>query len=224
MIYFIRDEIEISKLFYARQGEAEMTAAEKRARKRERKRLEEQRLFAEESANMTLEQKKTLLMQLGVPKAAAEHYLKQESDVWAVLPAFRFLKPLNDDLEFYKGGYKQMIERRVADGSLDERFPEVAALIKAGARFAGSLPEPAAFLASVGLQFFLKHLVFQFAAFRLCPCVAGCALGADCMDDVDLPQDGPVGRKAANTLSYLGRFCGLFESGRLALESIAPWI
>ena len=58
-----------------------MTAAEKRARKRERKRLEEQRLFAEESANMTLEQKKTLLMQLGVPKAAAEHYLKQESDV-----------------------------------------------------------------------------------------------------------------------------------------------
>ena len=110
-----------------------MTAAEKRARKRERKRLEEQRLFAEESANMTLEQKKTLLMQLGVPKAAAEHYLKQESDVWAVLPAFRFLKPLNDDLEFYKGGYKQMIERRIADGSLDERFPEVAALIKAGA-------------------------------------------------------------------------------------------
>lgn len=133
MIYFIKDEIEISKLFYARQGEAEMTAAEKRARKRERKRLEEQRLFAEESANMTLEQKKTLLMQLGVPKAAAEHYLKQESDIWAVLPAFRFLKPLNDDLEFYKGGYKQMIERRIADGSLDERFPEVAALIKAGA-------------------------------------------------------------------------------------------
>ena len=93
-----------------------------------------------------------------------------------------------------------------------------------GARFAGSLPEPAAFLASVGLQFFLKHLVFQFAAFRLCPCVAGRALGADCMDDVDLPQDGPVGRKAANTLSYWGRFCGLFESGSLALESIAPWI
>mgnify|MGYP006990301601 CR=1 FL=1 len=37
----------------------------------------------------------------GLQKEWAKWELKQESDVWAVLASFRFLKPISDHLEFY---------------------------------------------------------------------------------------------------------------------------
>lgn len=82
---------------------------------------------------MTLEEKKSLLIKMGLCEKAAIHYLENESDIRAVLPAFRLLKPLNDQLEFYKGDYRKMIEKMIAEGSLEERLPEAAALVKCGA-------------------------------------------------------------------------------------------
>ncbi|MCI8557170.1 MAG: hypothetical protein HFI19_05270 [Lachnospiraceae bacterium] len=82
---------------------------------------------------MTLEEKKDLMVAMGLSEKTADWYLQYESDVWAVLPTFRFLKPLSDDLEFYKGGYRKMLEKRIEDGTLDKRFPIVAALRKEGA-------------------------------------------------------------------------------------------
>lgn len=82
---------------------------------------------------MTSAEKKNLLMKMGLCEDAAEHYLEDESNIRAVLPAFRLLKPLNDRLEFFKGEYREMIESRIEDGLLDEQLPEAAALVKCGA-------------------------------------------------------------------------------------------
>lgn len=77
---------------------------------------------------------KQLLVKMGLREETAEHYLQYDLEIWAVLPAFRLLKPLSDQLEFYRGGYRKMIEDRIADGTLEKRFPEVAALIQTGAK------------------------------------------------------------------------------------------
>lgn len=69
---------------------------------------------------------------MGLQERTAENYLKNESNIWAVLPAFRLLKPLNDTLEFYKGGYRKFIKKRIEDGTLSKQMPEVAELIKCG--------------------------------------------------------------------------------------------
>lgn len=82
---------------------------------------------------MTFEEKKNLLIKMGLSEEAAKDYLKAESDVRAVLPAFRLLKPLNDRLDFYKGEYREMIEKMIEDGTLEEQLPEAAALVKCGA-------------------------------------------------------------------------------------------
>lgn len=82
---------------------------------------------------MTFEEKLHVLEKLGLPKEYAKWELKYESDVWAVLACYRFLKPISDHLEFHKGGFADMIKKYKKQGVLDERFPEVAALIKEGA-------------------------------------------------------------------------------------------
>ena len=83
---------------------------------------------------METEEMKQLLVKMGLREEAAEHYLQYDSEIWAVLPTFRLLKPLSDRLEFYKGGYRKMIEKRIADGMLEKRLPEVSTLIKSGAK------------------------------------------------------------------------------------------
>ncbi len=82
---------------------------------------------------METEEMKQLLVKMGLREEAAEHYLQYESEIWAVLPAFRLLKPLSDQLEFYKGSYRKMLENRLADGTLEKRLPKVSALMKSGA-------------------------------------------------------------------------------------------
>ena len=82
---------------------------------------------------MTFEEKLNVMKKLGLQKEWAKWELKQESDVWAVLASFRFLKPISDHLEFHRGGFASMIKKYQEQGELDERFPEVSALIKEGA-------------------------------------------------------------------------------------------
>ncbi len=82
---------------------------------------------------MTFEEKLNVMEKFGLQKEWAKWELKQESDVWAVLASFRFLKPISDHLEFHRGGFADMIKKYQEQGELDERFPEVSALIKEGA-------------------------------------------------------------------------------------------
>ncbi|MDE6356699.1 MAG: hypothetical protein K2L67_05590 [Clostridia bacterium] len=82
---------------------------------------------------MTFEEKLNVMEKLGIQKEWAKWELKLESDVWAVLPCFRFLKPISDHLEFHRGGFANMIKKYSEQGVLNEKFPEVAALIKEGA-------------------------------------------------------------------------------------------
>lgn len=82
---------------------------------------------------MTLEETKHALMKLGLSEGTAEAYLEEESETWAVLPAFRLLKPLNDRLEFYQGPYQAWMERCIQDGTLQDQIPEAAPLLAAGA-------------------------------------------------------------------------------------------
>lgn len=41
---------------------------------------------------MTLEEKKKLLIKMGLREEMAKHYLEEESDIWAVLPSNVFLE------------------------------------------------------------------------------------------------------------------------------------
>ncbi len=40
---------------------------------------------------------------------------------------------IDDQLEFYKGSYRKMLENRLADGTLEKRFAQGSALMKSGA-------------------------------------------------------------------------------------------
>lgn len=82
---------------------------------------------------MTVEEKMKYLTALGLSEKAARYYLQYDTDVWAVVPSFRLLKPLSDDLEFYRGRYKELLERWQAQGTLEDKDLEAAALMKAGA-------------------------------------------------------------------------------------------
>ena len=81
---------------------------------------------------MTEEEKKELLIKLGLSEEQAEWYLQYDNDIWAVVPTFRLLKPLNDNLEFYRGGYRKWLERQQAEGMLEKRIPEAAQMLEAG--------------------------------------------------------------------------------------------
>ena len=58
---------------------------------------------------MTTEEKLNYLTALGLSEKAAKYYLQYDTEVWAVVPAFRLLKPLSDDLEFYQGRYRELL-------------------------------------------------------------------------------------------------------------------
>ena len=81
---------------------------------------------------MTEEEKKEVLIKLGLTKEQAEWYLQYDNDIWAVVPTFRLLKPLNDRLEFYKGGYRKWLEKQHAEGTLEKWDSEAAQMLAAG--------------------------------------------------------------------------------------------
>ncbi len=82
---------------------------------------------------MTFEEKLNVMKKLGLQKEWAKWELNLENEYFAVLPSFRFLKPISDHLEFHRGGFANMIKEYIEQGVLDERIPEVSALIKEGA-------------------------------------------------------------------------------------------
>lgn len=73
---------------------------------------------------MTYEEKLNVMEKFGLQKEWAKWELKQENEYFAVLPSFRFLKPISDHLEFHRGGFADMIKKYQEQGELDERFPE----------------------------------------------------------------------------------------------------
>lgn len=81
---------------------------------------------------MTEQEKKEVLIKLGLSEEQAEWYLQYDNAVWAVVPTFRLLKPLNDSLEFYKGGYRKWLEKQQAAGTLEKRDSEAAQMLAAG--------------------------------------------------------------------------------------------
>ena len=64
---------------------------------------------------------------------------------------------------------------------------------------------------SAGLQFFLEHPVFQRPGLWTGAALAGGAVGADFVDDSELPQNRPAGRLAAGALPAVGELCGLSQ-------------
>lgn len=81
---------------------------------------------------MTEEEKKEVLMKLGLSEQQAAWYLQYDDDFTAVVPTFRLLKPLNDQLEFYRGGYRKWLEKQQAAGTLEKHIPEAAQMLEAG--------------------------------------------------------------------------------------------
>ena len=73
---------------------------------------------------MELEQKVRYLIALGLSEKAARYYLRYETDTWAVVPSFRLLKPLSDDLEFYRGRYRELLVQWQGEGVLEKKDPE----------------------------------------------------------------------------------------------------
>lgn len=82
---------------------------------------------------LTFDEKLEIMQKLGLEKEYAKWELRLESNVWAVLPCFRFLKPISDHLEFHRGKFAEMVKKYIEQGVLEDRLPEVAALIKEGA-------------------------------------------------------------------------------------------
>jgi hypothetical protein len=82
---------------------------------------------------MSKEEIKQILMGFGLPEDAAEHYAKLEVNdkKFAWLSAFRFVRPLNNSLEFYKNEYGDILRSRVEKGlSISDSETE---LLNAGA-------------------------------------------------------------------------------------------
>lgn len=82
---------------------------------------------------MDREEKLRYLTALGLTEKAAAYYLRYDTDTRAVVPAFRLLKPLDDDLAFFRGEYSALLKQWQAEGSLDALDPWAGALMKAGA-------------------------------------------------------------------------------------------
>ena len=69
------------------------------------------------------------------------------------------------------------------------------------------------------VQLLLEHHFLSVPEFRLCPCLAGSALGPDPVDAAVLPAGGLHRRVAASPVSPLGDLCGLSQLGCLAAQS-----
>lgn len=59
---------------------------------------------------LTYDEKLMIMQKLGLEKEYAKWELRLESNVWAVLPCFRFLKPISDHLEFHRGEFAEMVK------------------------------------------------------------------------------------------------------------------
>ena len=73
---------------------------------------------------MTFEEKLNVMEKFGLQKEWAKWELKQENEYFAVLPSFRFLKPISDHLEFHRGGFADMIKNIKSRASLTKDFPK----------------------------------------------------------------------------------------------------
>lgn len=68
---------------------------------------------------MTFEDKLERCLKLGVRKDLAEHFLSMfDGGNCSVLPAFRLLRSLYDYLQFYKGGYAELLKKQQEKGYL----------------------------------------------------------------------------------------------------------
>lgn len=81
------------------------------------------------------------------------------------------------------------------------------------------VPQPAALPSPARFQLLLEHHFLSVPEFRLCPCLAGSALGPDPVDAAVLPAGGLHRRVAASPISPLGDLCGLSQLGCLAAQS-----
>lgn len=87
-----------------------------------------------------------------------------------------------------------------------------------------SFQEFGSFLCSTSVQLFLGYPILQPSAFRLCIPLADRALDIHFMDDRILPESGQTGCMDADSISCLGRICGVSEPWRLAAESIDGFV
>ena len=88
-----------------------------------------------------------------------------------------------------------------------------------GAPLRSPVPQPAALPSPARFQLLLEHHFLSVPEFRLCPCLAGSALGPDPVDAAVLPSGGLHRRVAASPVSPLGDLCGLSQLGCLAAQS-----
>lgn len=80
---------------------------------------------------MRFKKKAELLKSFGLRQDEAEYYAEQDGDkVRAVLPVFRLLHPLNEQLKFYRDDYASKISEQKDRGSIQ---PQVKALLDSGA-------------------------------------------------------------------------------------------
>ncbi|EKQ52396.1 MULTISPECIES: hypothetical protein [unclassified Clostridium] len=66
---------------------------------------------------MNKEAVKEILKEFGLSESRAEYYAEREiKDKFAWLSAFRFVRPLNNSLEFYNNEYADIIKKRIEKG------------------------------------------------------------------------------------------------------------
>ena len=65
---------------------------------------------------MTFEEKLELCLKMGVRKDLAEHFLGMfDGGNCSALPTFRLLRSLYDYLQFYKGGYAEILKKTAGE-------------------------------------------------------------------------------------------------------------
>lgn len=79
---------------------------------------------------MTFEEKKSLMVKMGLDEERAEFLLQMEREDLSMLPMIRLLRSINDYLKFREGGYAEYIKKCQAEGTLNKGIE--AELIKKG--------------------------------------------------------------------------------------------
>lgn len=72
--------------------------------------------------------------------------------------------------------------------------------------------------AAAGIQLPLEHHLLYLSGIRGSADLVDRPLGADPFDDSCVPEGGPIGGEAADSLSYLGDLCGLSQCRGVAVE------
>lgn len=81
-------------------------------------------------------------------------------------------------------------------------------------------PGTAGVLGATGVQLPLEPDFFQSPGLWVCVSLAGGTMGADLLDDPDIPPGGSVGGGTPDPVPCLGHLCGLSESGCLGAEPV----